>query len=408
MPRKKSPPDPDPLMEPIVASPLDDAPRLHYAELLDRRGDQDSRDRAEFIRVQCELAPLDEDTDPRADVLRHRMWELLDPDGGGEPPVPSARMVRSGRSFPLEDSFRPEWAQPVSSLLTRGDLERWYFRRGFVEQVMVNPDTFVRSIERILDELPIRRVDLFRAHHFDRADLKRVAGCPLLARLRTLGVHTGEYIDEDILAVLLASPQLANLQKLDLSRNELTDTTARNLAGQAHLTGLVDLDLEYSRLTDAGAVALGGSPFLKNLRNLDLCAFDPEADRAIGPDGITALAAPGALPQLRWLDLGFHRAGDQGARILAGSELLTHLPFLSLRGNRVGTAGVEALAGSERAANLKTLDLGSNDLNLAAARDLVDSPHLGQLKTLIVTRDCLGRGVAKRLLDRFGERLVFE
>jgi uncharacterized protein (TIGR02996 family) len=395
-------------MAPIVANPHDDAPRLHYADLLAQRGDQASRDRAEFIRVQCELAPLDEDTDPRAAELLRRMWELLDPDSGGEPPQSSARMVRGGRSFPLEDSFRPEWAQPVSSLLQTGELERWHFQRGFVERVMLNPDTLVASLQRILDELPIRRIDLFRAHHFDRADLRRVARSPVLARLQTLGVHTGSYIDEDILAVLLASPHLASLRTLDLSRNELTDVTAGNLAVQAHLSGLTELDLGDSRLTDAGAIALAGSAFLKNLRTLDLEGFDPEADSAIGPAGVAALAEPGALPQLRWLDLAFHKVGDEGARILARSELLDHLSALGLRGNAVGTAGVEALAGSERAVNLRTLDLGWTNLDLAAAKALAGSPHLGGLAMLIVTRKCLGRGVAKRLLDRFGEHAIVE
>lgn len=43
----------------ICESPDDDAPRLIYADWLDERGDSDSRDRAEFIRVQIKLARMD-------------------------------------------------------------------------------------------------------------------------------------------------------------------------------------------------------------------------------------------------------------------------------------------------------------------------------------------------------------
>lgn len=40
----------------IIANPDDDAPRLVYADWMEERGDEDGVARAEFIRVQCELA----------------------------------------------------------------------------------------------------------------------------------------------------------------------------------------------------------------------------------------------------------------------------------------------------------------------------------------------------------------
>ena len=41
----------------IIEHPEDDTPRLIYADWLEENGDPD---RAEFIRVQCELARLDD------------------------------------------------------------------------------------------------------------------------------------------------------------------------------------------------------------------------------------------------------------------------------------------------------------------------------------------------------------
>jgi uncharacterized protein (TIGR02996 family) len=56
------------LLAAIRAAPADDAPRLVYADWLDEHGQPE---RAEFIRVQCELARRD------TPVLRRREAELL-------------------------------------------------------------------------------------------------------------------------------------------------------------------------------------------------------------------------------------------------------------------------------------------------------------------------------------------
>src|SRR5262249_32889270 len=57
----------------IIEAPEDDAPRLVYADWLEDQGDLE---RAEFIRVQCRLAEMDEDDPLRSGLLR-REYELL-------------------------------------------------------------------------------------------------------------------------------------------------------------------------------------------------------------------------------------------------------------------------------------------------------------------------------------------
>src|SRR5262245_7353205 len=61
------------LLRAILEEPHDDGPRLVYADWLEENGDQA---RAEFIRVQCELARLGED-DPRRPALQKRERQLL-------------------------------------------------------------------------------------------------------------------------------------------------------------------------------------------------------------------------------------------------------------------------------------------------------------------------------------------
>jgi len=44
------------LMAAIIANPDEDTPRLVLADWLDENGDEHDHGRAEFIRLQCELA----------------------------------------------------------------------------------------------------------------------------------------------------------------------------------------------------------------------------------------------------------------------------------------------------------------------------------------------------------------
>src|SRR5947208_13340491 len=90
------------ILQAVIERPEDDAPRLVYADWLEDHGDPD---RAEFIRVQCELARLPPD-EPRAFDLRWRQEELLADHG-------------------------PAWSEEVPKWAREGCT----FRRGFVDRV---------------------------------------------------------------------------------------------------------------------------------------------------------------------------------------------------------------------------------------------------------------------------------
>src|SRR5262245_34845244 len=64
--------DRDALLAAIRANPEDDTPRLMFADWLDEQGDAASVTRAEFIRLQCELARLDDDSSDS-----HAVYEFL-------------------------------------------------------------------------------------------------------------------------------------------------------------------------------------------------------------------------------------------------------------------------------------------------------------------------------------------
>jgi uncharacterized protein (TIGR02996 family) len=112
-------------LEAILERPEDDAPRLVYADWLDEHGDPD---RAEFIRLQCGLAGLEED-DPRRPPLLARERELL------------------GRR-------QQEWLGPLRPLL-----RRWTFRRGFLDAVAVPARVYLEH-DRIPCPATVRRIEV--------------------------------------------------------------------------------------------------------------------------------------------------------------------------------------------------------------------------------------------------------
>src|SRR5438105_511154 len=91
-------------IEAIAAEPEQDAHRLVFADWLD---DQDEPDRAEFIRVQCELARLGPDDERRPDLAR--------------------------REAQLRSAHGAAWLGPLSRFFGS-----WQYRRGLLEVLEID------------------------------------------------------------------------------------------------------------------------------------------------------------------------------------------------------------------------------------------------------------------------------
>jgi uncharacterized protein (TIGR02996 family) len=263
--------DDEPFLRAITDSPDDDLPRLVYADYLDERGDHD---RAEFIRVQCELARHDGDY-PRRRALWVRQWDLL-----GE--------------------YREQWAEPV-----RPWVQSFQYRRGFLESVSLGAWAFVCHAEALGRQAPIRHV------HLDDAweEIDKVAAVPGLGRLRSLSL-SGNLLRDDDVSQLLQSPYLARLEHLDLERNRLFARAVELLAESPGLAGLRSLKLGANSMGDAAARALALSPRLERLTELDLSWTNT------GPLGVVALANENGLPALTALDLRGNQIGYRGVQAL--------------------------------------------------------------------------------------------
>jgi uncharacterized protein (TIGR02996 family) len=368
-------------LQTILAAPGDDTPRLIYADWLEEHGTTEAeRARAEFIRVQCELARLGND-DPSRLVLEQRENELL-------------------------TQHERNWAQDIHSILaeiregimgaTRAPFF-WRFERGFIESIECHGALLIRHAARLFARAPIRRLridgpmsqraalsalpELARLTALELTDpslnskdVRALASSPYVANLTTLHINKDNgataWVKDAGTTALAKSPHLARLRELGLRANNITVKGAAALATSPHLTRLTSLDLALNGLGDEGVQALAGSPVLANITRLDL------KGNKIGPAGCAALASSPYLADLRWLNLEWNRLDPTAAEAIVNSPNLARLRTLLLAECEIGTEGVCALAAWPHLTHLEELDLTRNEVDGRAVAALLASPKL--------------------------------
>jgi uncharacterized protein (TIGR02996 family) len=166
------------LMRGILENPADDQPRIAYSDWLEDRDEPGDRERAEFIRVQIELAKHQPNTYPRIgpkikgdhleftvdhDTLRRgKLWEL------------QIELFR--RSFHLfqEHQYswsgiakrRIEWLSTIDTPRVVRDSVAFIFDRGFVSEIELDSERFLGTgnteglAKRLFDVQPIMKVVL--------------------------------------------------------------------------------------------------------------------------------------------------------------------------------------------------------------------------------------------------------
>lgn len=142
----------DALLAAVLAAPEDDAPRLVYADALEETGEASNVARAEFIRVQCEIAERAASGREAAEcswggtcgcrshVLRRRERQLLDAHG---------------------HRWVAEWHAEGNPGLSfyHGGVGNW-IRRGFFERVELPCTVFMQHAAALFASHPITRVTL--------------------------------------------------------------------------------------------------------------------------------------------------------------------------------------------------------------------------------------------------------
>jgi uncharacterized protein (TIGR02996 family) len=179
----------NPFLQALLAQPEDDTLRLAMADWLD---ENDQSARAEFIRVQIELA--------LGGVAHERLRHLVQ------------------RQRELLIAHDTEWVTPLARVLQckPGEWGGWVFRRGFVEYFNLSAAVIIRYGSRLARLTPIREL-LLRPCHSENV----VALC----RRPWLKSVTGLYLDAarlDAAAVtaLIQSPHLTSLRTLQVILHE--------------------------------------------------------------------------------------------------------------------------------------------------------------------------------------------
>jgi uncharacterized protein (TIGR02996 family) len=285
----------------ILEYPDDDAPRLIYADWLEEHGQPE---RAEFIRVQCELARM-EDNDPRRATMEAREAELL-------------------------KAHERSWVPPDKLAL----FFKW--KRGFVavlepcrRGVFAGEDSL-----KVLAEFPLAEELLFSFSMRD-AEFQYM---PDLPNLRKFGIGGNTWL------TVASMPRIGRwrtLRHLLLEGRDVTDDFLSYLSG---LSELRELNLSFSHVTGEGLHHLR---HLTSLETLDL------SDTPATGQGLDALQV---LPRLRRLNLSNTVWWEQGIGGLIGSQSLEELRLGSEFQNFA--IGDEDLAPLLHLPTLRVLDLG--------------------------------------------------
>ena len=192
------------LLEDVLSSPDEDAPRLAYADACEDRGDEI---RARFIRLQIEAIHKKIENHPTSYEPALSAYELIDVHG-------------------------PAWASSI-----RERVASYSFYRGFVESIKIDASKFLDSAPELYSLAPVRKLVLTGV----RQVAERLFSSPHLERIVSLHMEFQKLGDREI-EMLAASPYVRRLVYLGLSANEITLAGVEALAASTKLPSLKDVD----------------------------------------------------------------------------------------------------------------------------------------------------------------------
>ena len=187
------------LLGAVLRDPVADAPRLAYADWLQRSGGASNNARAELIRVQIEIETLDNNA-RHWPQLTHRERELL-------------LQWKPTWERPFRDLLKPSLFQPARWLKARlfGKGGVWRFHRGFIEEIDTSASAFLEEDSVLFGHCPIRRVVLSNATSLIAA----LVNNERLDRLYSLHLISDVEFDEEMEGIRQASTSVG-LRVLEL------------------------------------------------------------------------------------------------------------------------------------------------------------------------------------------------
>jgi uncharacterized protein (TIGR02996 family) len=414
------------LLDAIIRNPDEDAPRLIYADWLDEHAPDRTPSpaagpsaRAEYIRIQCQLARFPFD-DPDYPEWLERQDDLADwlnshtPDEQKRPAIPDTfdwwgefdgGEYRSfDRGFPSEIEFSEYDDEPETNVATiTADLPK-VFARTTVRGLCLEEDAYGSEVAGVLADpcaAGLRGLALCDlADDGDGEAVRAVATSPHLTALRRLRLEVEPEAPE--VKLLARAPHLGALEAFTFRCRSPGDLAVLGAAhwfrGLRHLRVWLDDRDAFKALADlppmphlvALTVEGATAPTAVAVRRFAASGSFPrlgrlEIDNPYFAPALVALLAAGEWP-LRHLQLVNVPVQKVGAEALAGSPFAGALRVLDLRGCGITAGGVQALAGAEALAGLRHLDLTDNPIGTGGLIALARSRHLRRLRRLCLNR----------------------
>ncbi len=286
-------PDEDALLNGIAADPAADLPRLVYADWLEEHG-QDMR--AEFIRVQCEIAKLE--VGPRDAIDRNvHLWR---------------------RQQELLDGHMDAIFEGVGFVPRHGQIPGPRFYRGFVSEIDMTLSDFIKHKEEIIELRPApTELAVTTSGHYE--EMLRGVGIRFW-RLVTVLSFLGDDADTSVTDV---GPDEAKLW------HRLHTLIALNGTIPCHVLvtnfgldapALRTLNINNSMFTDLDTINLLNAGVLQRLSHISLI------ENAIGDQAAIEMADRlGNSPNLKELDLrrnGITTVGQAALLARLGSKVI--------------------------------------------------------------------------------------
>lgn len=350
----------------IRQHPDDDALRLMFADWLEELGDE----RAELIRVQCEVARLDT------------------PSNGMEPGLPERTLQLKAH----EEQLAGLWRQTCLAELSPLGVRDVRFVRGFIERIHLEGAEFLTRTKSIADWAPAIRGVLWQKLPRQSAQaIARFLTSPVFSSVSSLNLMRNN-LGVAGLEALARSPGLAGVTSLSLRENPVGGQGMQELMNSPHLSGLTRWDLTDTQLSLVDARNLARANSLNRLEELLL------NHNQIGDPGLRSIANTARLKTLRKLAVAENQIGQEGLRALADSAYLTDLQTLDLSGNEIGDAGLAFMATASNFARLKELNLAGCGTKMSGLTAMANSPYMTKLTILDLSHNSL-RQVATAFLE---------
>ena len=350
------------LLAAIWEHPHEDTPRLVYADWLQENGQPE---RAEFIRVQCEMAKLAED-DPRFRTAR----------------------AASNR---LSKKWGAKWKATLPRNARTGQWHQGFFQpddRG------IQLAALLRMPTRELLAAPTRSFSVMDAA--DRFD--DLLAWPFLDRLNTFylreRVPAGNWLER-----ALNCRDFCNVCKISLIGCPVRVSELETLLTAWQARRIVEIHLGGSKIGDEGLRVLLSHPVLPDVRELGISGIGLTAS------GVRALADSSYRPPVPDLTLAWNPIGDAGIAELVRWSGLGRIRKLGLNDTEITDAGATALAECPALRALEELWLGHNRISASGANALAVSPNLAKLDELYIHDNPIPADALRSLRARFGQRL---